>query len=244
MGRRAKGEGSITRRSDGRWQGRYEVNGKRKYLYGKTRSEVSVKLREALSKVAHGLIYDDQNLTLEQHLRAWLNNSKKSVRIVTFERYEQIVHNHLIPELGGVKLKNLSPMMVQDLYRKKLEELSPRTVRYIHVTLHRGLEQALKWNLIPKNVTDLVDPPKVVKEEIRPLNVEEVRRLFDTVSGHPLEAVYILAVTAGLRRGEILGLHWQDVDLDTGSLQVKRNLSFTKEGRYSFLQRPLRVGGR
>lgn len=230
MGRRAKGEGSIIRRSDGRWQARYEVNGKRKYLYGKIRSEVSVKLREALSEVTHGLIYDDKNLTLKQHLHAWLNNSKKSVRIGTFERYEQIVCKHLMPELGGIKLKNLSPMMVQDLYQTKLEALSPRTVRYIHVTLHKSLEQAVKWNLISKNVTDLVDPPKIIKEEIRPLNVEEVRILFDTVSGHPLEAIYILAVTAGLRRGEILGLYWQDVDLNTGSLQVKRSLSFTKEG--------------
>jgi integrase len=199
--RRAKGEGSICKRKDGRWQAKYQVNGKRKYIYGRSRGEVAKKLTEALSEVNRGLVYDDKGITVRQHMGNWLTASQNSVRAKTWERYEQITRRHIIPEIGHLKLKNLTPMAVQDLYLKKLKILSPRTVIYVHVTLHKSLSQALKWNLIPRNVTDLVDPPRIVKEEIRPLNVEEVNHLFDIIKGHPLEALYMLAVTAGLRKG-------------------------------------------
>ncbi len=160
----------------------------------------------------------------------WLDVSKNSVRIGTWERYEQISRKHIAPEVGHLKLRDLTPMIVQDLYQKKLKVLSPRTVQYVHVTLHRSLSQALRWNLIPRNVTDLVDPPKVVREEITPLNEDEVKVLFEIVEGSPLEALYVLAVTAGLRKGELLGLHWEDIDLDLVILRVKRSLSLTQGG--------------
>jgi integrase len=228
--RRAKGEGSITRRKDGRWQARYQVNGGRKYIYGKTRKEVAKKLTEALSEVNKGLFYDDNGITLTSHLEGWLASSKNSVRISTWERYEQICRKHIVPELGHVRMRNLTPVAIQDLYRKKLKTLSPRTVQYIHVTLHRSLSQALRLNLVTKNVAGLVDPPRVIKDEIRPLTVEEVNVLFETVKGDPLEALYILAVVTGLRKGVMLGLRWTDVDLNSGISYVRRNLSLTKDG--------------
>jgi integrase len=228
--RRAKGEGSISRRKDGRWQARYQANGKRKHVYGKTRREVAGKLNEALSEVNKGLHYDDKGITVGEHIGNWLDVSKNAVRIGTWERYEQISRRHIAPEIGHLKLRDLTPMIVQDLYQKKLMVLSPRTVQYVHVTLHRSLSQALRWNLIPRNVTDLVDPPKVVKEEIRPLNEDEVKVLFETVEGSALEALYVLAVTAGLRKGELLGLRWEDIDLNIGILRVKRSLSLPKGG--------------
>jgi integrase len=152
------------------------------------------------------------------------------LRISTWERYEQICRKHIIPEMGHQELKNLSPTATQDLYRRKLNTLSPRTVQYIHVTLRRSLSQALKWNLVPKNVAGLVDPPKVTKEEMRPLTAEEVNVLFESVKDTPLEALYVLAATTGLRRGEMLALKWSDIDLDARTLYVRRNLSLTKNG--------------
>ncbi len=228
--RRAKGEGSVSKRKDGRWQARYTANGKRRYIYGKTKSEVARRLNDALHDANRGLVYDDRGTTVSQHVGDWLDASRSSVRTRTWERYEQICRNHIVPELGHLKLRNLTPVVVQNLYRKKLEVLSPRTVVYVHVTLHKILQQALKWNLVPRNVTELVDPPRIAKEEITPLTPEEVNILFDTVSGSPLEALYVLAVTTGLRKGELLGLKWSDVDLDGGLLRVRRSLSLTRQG--------------
>ena len=104
---------------------------------------------------------EDKGTTVRQHLGNWLITSRNSVRTTTWERYEQICRNHIVPEIGHLKLKNLTPMVIQNLYQRKLVVLSPRTVVYIHVTLYKALSQALNWNLIPKNVTDLVNPPRV-----------------------------------------------------------------------------------
>lgn len=228
--RRSKGEGSINKRKDGRWQGRYIANGKRRYVYGKTRKEVAQKLTAAINDVNNGTYTPDSSITVKDHLNNWLESYKNSIRFSSWKRYEQICRSHIIPEIGHLKLSKLTPVIIQDLYRKKSLSLSSRTIVYIHTTLHKALDQAFRWSLISKNVTELVDRPKVVKKEIYPLSVKEVDRLFGTIKGHPLEALYILAVTTGLRKGELLGLQWKDIDLESKTLQVKRSLSFDKNG--------------
>src|SRR5215211_1147315 len=134
--------------------------------------------------------------------------------------------------LGDVKLKALSPTHVRGLYKEKLQTLSPRTVKYIHVTLHKSLKQALNDGLIPRNATEAVKPPQVRREEIRPLTPEQVKMLLDAASdvGDRLEALYALAVHTGLRQGELLGLKWEDMDLESGSLHVKRTLTTARGG--------------
>ncbi len=220
----------MTKRKDGRWQARYHANGKRRYIYGKTKSEVARRLNDALHDARRGLVWDDGGTTLSEHVADWLDASRSSVRARTWERYEQVCRNHIVPELGHLRLSNLTPAAVRDLYRKKLGVLSPRSVLYVHVTLRKVLQQALRWNLVPRNVADLVDPPRIVKEEVTPLTEDQVKTLFKTVEGSPLEALYVLAVTTGLRKGELLALKWSDVDLDSGLLRVQRSLSLTKDG--------------
>lgn len=241
MGRRSKGEGSIVKRSDGRWQGAYQDSDKRRYVDGKTRKEVTSKLREALWGVHTGSSNGHNNQTLETHFIEWLGAIENSIRLSTFNRYKQIVHIHLIPELGKIKLKNLSPTQIQNLYLKKIKALSPRTVQYIHTTLRLSLSYDVRFNLTNSNVADSVNPPRLIKKEITPLGPEEVNRLFETIDGHPLEALFVLAVTTGWRRGEILGLQWKDIDLDKGTLQVQRSLSLIKGGPLSILLRPTKV---
>ncbi len=154
-----------------------------------------------------------------------------TVRLNTFERYEQIIRVHIRPDLGSLKLKNVTPAHVRGLYREKLEGgLSPRTVQYVHVTLHKALKQAVADGLIPRNATESVKPPQVSKEEIRPLTAEQVKVSFEAVRCDRLEALYILAVHTGLRQGELLGLKWGDVDLEAGALQVRRTLTTAKGG--------------
>ena len=233
--KRGNGEGSIHRRKGGGWCTQYTVytaNGrKRKTLYGKTRQEVATKLAKALSDRESGLNFDAEGLKLGEYLSRWLEDSvKDTVRNTTYARYEQISRTHIVPMLGSVKLKTLSPTHVRSLYKEKLSSLSPRTVQYIHVTLHKALKQAVNDGLIPRNATEAVKPPQVRRKEIRPLTPEQVKVLLDAASGDRLEALYTLAVHTGLRQGELLGLKWEDVDLESGSLHVKRTLTTARGG--------------
>jgi integrase len=236
MGKRGNGEGSIGRRKDGLYMARYTVQTatgtKRKTLYGKTRSEVSAKLSKALTDREGGLTYDAGKQTVEEYLARWLSNSvRDTVRKRTYERYESIVRVHLAPAIGKVKLKALTPDHVRGLYRKKLDGgLAPRTVLHIHRTLSKALKQATDDGLIPRNAAAPVKPPRPTREEIRPLNREQVRALFEAAREDRLEALYVVAVTAGLRRGELQGLKWEDLDLEGGTLQVRRTLSEPKGG--------------
>jgi integrase len=237
VGKRGNGEGSITRhKKSGLYMARYTIQTptgtKRKTIYGKEREEVADKLIEALSNRNKGLVFDADNLKLGEYLGRWLTDSvRDTVRPTTFERYEQVVRLHIRPVLGKVKLKNLTSAHVRGLYRQKLDAgLSPRTVQYVHVTLHKALKQAIADGLIPRNVTEAVKPPQVLREEIRPLTPEQAKTLFEAAKGDRLEALYVLAVTTGLRQGELLGLKWDDVDMEAGTLQVRRTLTTAKGG--------------
>jgi integrase len=235
VGKRGNGEGSITRRKNGGWMAQYTAYAakgrKRRTLYGKTRQEVAAKLAKALSDREGGLIFDAEDLKLGEYLNRWLEDSvKDTVRNTTYERYEQISRAHIVPMLGGVKLKDLSPTHVRGLYKEKLSSLSSRTVQYIHITLHKALKQAVSDGLIPRNATEAVKPPQVRREEIHPLTAEQVKMLLDAASGDRLEALYVLAVHTGLRQGELLGLKGDDIDLDAEALQVRRTLTTAKGG--------------
>ena len=163
--------------------------------------------------------------------RSLVDSVGDTVRSTTYERYEQITRKHIVPEIGRVKLKTLTPAHVRGLYRKKLDTgLSPRTVQYVHVTLHKALRQAVRDGLVPHNSTEAVKPPQVRREEIRPLTAEQVKILFEAAKGDRLEALYVLAVTTGLRQGELLGLKWDDVDMEASTLQVRRTLTTAKGG--------------
>lgn len=233
MARRGNGEGTISRRKDGLYMARYTANtsiGKRRRtIYAKTRKEVSEKLSQALADRGRGLVFDEENLKVEEYLERWLSDSvRDTVRENTYSRYEQITRTHLIPTLGKVKLKTLSPAHVRGLYREKLDgRLSPRTVQYIHVTLHKALKQAVMDGLIPRNATEAVKAPRPAKKETHPLVPDQVRALLSAANeaGDRLEALYVVAVHTGMRQGELLGLKWEDVDLSAGTLQVRRTYS-------------------
>jgi integrase len=226
----------ITKRKDGRFMARYTVHTadgpKRKTIYGRNYKDVEKALAEARGDAAKGIVYDDENMTIGEYLARWLNDAVRgTVRQRTFERYESIVRVHLIPAIGGVKLKALTPAHVRGLYREKLDAgLAPRSVLHIHRTLSKALKQAVMDGLIPRNAAAPVKPPRPRREEIRPLDREQVRALFEAARGDRLEALYVVAVTAGLRRGELQGLKWEDVDLEAGTLQVRRTLSEPKGG--------------
>lgn len=206
---------------------------KRRTVYGKTRAEVAKKLAKALSQREDGLVFDAGNLKVKEYLERWLQDSVEgNVRSRTLSNYQMQVRRHIVPALGSVKLKALSPAHVQGLYRQKLDSgLAPSSVRYIHAVLHRALKQALRWGLVPRNVSEAVDLPKLVNEEVDALLPEEARAFLEAARGDRFEALYVVAVTTGMRRGELLGLRWSDVTLDgTATLRVARQLQRMRDG--------------
>ena len=235
--KRGNGEGGITRhKKSGLYMARYTVRTptgpKRKTIYGKGREEVAEKLVEALSNRNKGLVFEGDDQTLSAYLDRWLSGSvKSSVKSSTFESYERMIRNHIEPALGHRKLKNLTPDHVQYFYQSKLDAgLPPGTVRLMHGILHKALEQAVKWGIVPRNVCKATTPPKPNPEEIHPLDAEQAKRFLEAACGNRLESLYVLAVTAGLRIGELLGLRWEDVNLDTKTLRVRRTRSQAKSG--------------
>ncbi len=234
----AKGDG-ITKRKDGRYMARYTVQTpdepKRKVIYGRKYKEVEKKLNEARGDAARGIVYDDENLTVGEYLDRWLSDCVRgTVRESTFSRDEYLVRNHIKPALGRLKLANLNAMHLQRLYRDRLDSgLSGSTVQKMHHVLHKALSQAVKWNLIPRNPADGVKAPTASTKEMHPLSAPEARRLFEAASktSDRLEALYMLAVHTGIRRGELLGLKWEDVDLDGSTIRVRRTLTRVENGR-------------
>ena len=238
MAKNGNGEGGITRhKNSGLYMARYTVQTptgpKRKTLYGKTRREVDEKLTKAKADRDAGFVFDADNLTLGNYLDRWVNDCvRDTVRQRTWERYEQIVRVHIKPALGRVKLKNITPTHARALYREKLDTgLAPRTVNYIHTTLSKALKDAVADGLITRNPASSVKAPRPKNKEISPLSSQQAKAFLEAVRGDRFEAAFVVALHCGLREGEILGLKWSDVDLDAGTLQVRRTLSEALAGR-------------
>src|SRR5215211_5557093 len=226
----------ITKRKDGLFQGMYTAqtpNGpKRKYVYGRKYKDVEKKLAEAMGNAAKGLVFDDENQTVAQYMERWLENSARGdLGHRAYHNYRLQIRRHISPAFGRLKLSKLTAAHIQSLYAAKLRDgLKPSSVRYIHAVLHRALEQAVRFHLIPFNPASRVDPPKIRQEEITPLDAEQARTFLHAVRGDRFQTLYVLSLTTGLRMGEALGLRWSDVDLDAGTLRVNRQVQRMREG--------------
>lgn len=229
--RRGNREGSIYQDTDGRWRAVVQVGFKdgrriRKKFSGKTRGEVAEELKKALREQQLGLPMVPDRQTVGQFLQAWLEKSAKPrLRYKTYQSYEQLVRTHIGPTLGQTPLGKLSAQQIDGLLSSKLNAgLSARTVQYIHAVLRKALNEAVRWDLLPRNVASLVKSPKIQRKEIKPYSVEEARTLLCTVEGDRLEAVYTVAIACGLRQGEVLGLRWEDIDFERKLLYVRNQL--------------------
>jgi integrase len=224
MSKRGHNEGSIHERKDRYWTAVVDLGRgpdgkrKRKYIYGKTRREVAEKLKIALRHQQRGLPIAVKRQTIAQFLTHWLQEvAKPSLRPSTYALYESHARVHLLPALGHINLQQLSAQDIQTLINRKVEGgLSKRTVADIHAVLRCALNQAVKWDLVPRNVALLVDRPRVERKEMRYLSPVEARQL--------LEALYVVTLSLGLRRGEALGLKWSDVELERGVITINEAL--------------------
>ncbi|MHB8393425.1 MAG: tyrosine-type recombinase/integrase [Candidatus Dormibacteria bacterium] len=228
--RRANAEGSIRHREDGRSEARITVSGRRRSFYGHTRESVHRKLTSALRAAQDGVPVPPQQATLASFWRTWLPSVQTTIRPATWRRYEQLGRVHILPVLGRVRLVTLTPQHVGLLHERMLAEgVSPTTVHHAHMLLHRALEDALRWGALSRNVLGLVHPPRMVETELRTLNPTQVRALCAAAVGDRFEALFVVAVTTGLRQGELLALRWRDVNLETATFQVTGTL--TRDGQ-------------
>ncbi len=229
MRRRGRGEGSIVQRADGRWMGRIDLgwrDGKRrsKAIYGRTRRAVANRMGDTMRAAQDGSLIADERQTVSQFLQRWTEDvARTRVRPRTLATYESAIERHIEPHLGRVRLNKLTPQNLQ-AWLSSLETagVSANRRKYARVVLRMALNTAMRWHLVTRNVATLVDAPRVIGREIRPLSPDESRTFIKAIEGNPLEAFFTVALACGLRLGEGLGLQWCDVDLDSGTLQVRR----------------------
>lgn len=231
--RRGHQEGAIYQRGDGRWVGAvhlgYDANGKRlrRTYTGKTRTIVARKVEDAVLKVRQGLPVPSERVTVEEYLTGWLRDTASvGLKESTLLQYQRMTRIHVLPSLGKHRLARLNADHLQQLYAAKLAEgLAPATVTYIHRVIHRALDDALRRGYVFRNVAALTSTPPVPKSEALAFTGEQARKFIAAVRGDPLEALYILALSTGLRRGELLALQWADVDLEAGHVSVRRAMT-------------------
>jgi len=230
-GRNANGEGSVWLRKDGRWcAGAYlpAVTGGRRRIvvYGKSRQEAKAKLRELLDKAQRQIPATPASLTLAEYLAEWLTHVRQHVRASTWAGYESNVRLHLVPRIGRKKLARLSVRDVRLMVdAMRTDGRNARSIQYVHATLRAALEHACREELVSRNVARLVriEAPTPIKPR-EPFSAAEARKLLAAVAGQPHDALWSVLLMLGLRRSELCGLRWDDLDFAARTLRISRSV--------------------
>ena len=203
---------------------------------GKSRKEVAQKLREIAVEVDNNTYVQPSAITVEEWMRIWLRDYLTCVKPSTAFRYRRLIETYVIPQLGAAKLSALNAWMVQRFYNELLEPsrpgarpLAPKSVRDVHGVLHQALKQAIVNGMIRFNPTEGCKLPKGQKTEIKPLEEHQIKAFMETIKGHVHEYLYLITMFTGLREGEVLGLTWDCVDLEGGSILVRQQLRRSQE---------------
>ncbi|HEV2109067.1 MAG TPA: tyrosine-type recombinase/integrase [Thermomicrobiales bacterium] len=222
------------------------VTGKRrqKRVSAPTRKACEERVRETIRIAEQGGMADAGKMTVREYLDRWLPSIEPTLRPSTHRRYSDLMRQHVVPVLGSIRLVKLSPLDVQRLYADRLAAgLSPTSVHQIHNVLHRALKQAVRWGMVNRNVTEAVDAPRPANPEYQTWDAKQVAAVFAVGDETELAALWRLALLTGMRRGELLGLMWPDVDLERGVLAVRRTRSRGTGGTWVF-GAPKTAGGR
>jgi integrase len=243
--KRGNHEGSIYRRKDGRWCAQVSLQGRRLTKYAKTQSECRAWIKEMLQQIDAGLSFEGTQVTLARFLETWLSGKELSRRPKTVQQYRQIARQHILPVLGRMRLQDIQPAHIKQLYALKQKEgRGARTIQLIHAVLHNALKQAVREGLLGRNPVSAVERPKVEQAEMKIWNEEQIQKFLITASGSPFEAVYYLALATGMREGELLGLKWPDIDWNKGVLFVQRQLQQISGQGYVFIPPKTKSGRR
>jgi len=223
--KRGNNEGSIFKRKDGRWCAQVSLNGRRITKYSKTQKECRDWVNQTLDKIDHGLTFDGAQVSLQQYMESWLSGKVLARRPSTVRNYRRYMNLYILPALGRMRLQAITPSHIRQLYlRMQSEGKGARTIQLVHVTLHCAFAQAVKEGLIGHNPLEAVERPKVETKRYDIFTEKQARTFITAAKGHPYEALFFLALTTGMRKGEILGLMWTDVDWEKSILRIERQL--------------------
>ena len=254
--KRANGEGSIRKRSDGRWEGRYTVgydeNGKvkMKNVLGKTQAEVKEKLKEKIEEAKVLDVSKSESYTVAEWAALWFEvYAKPNIRERTADYYNRYITKHIVPCLGDIKLNKLTGRQIQKMYNDLLDHgrervsqkeknpgLSGTYVHGVHVMLHNCLNRAVKERLLVRNPADDVIVPKIDKKEMKILPPEQVKAYLKAASVRGVLPLFYLELTSGLRKGEIAALLWSDLDVENCTLSVTKQLMSSRDGELKITQ--------
>ncbi|OGN90246.1 MAG: hypothetical protein A2Y88_04935 [Chloroflexi bacterium RBG_13_48_10] len=233
--RRTAGEGTINQLPSGSWRAQVSLRGRRLSYTGKSQQAARDWIRKIQAQIEQGLTYDDSHATVGIFMEGWLATKKLQLRISSAEQYTRICRVFIEPNLGSQRLKNLSPGKVQEFY-DRLGNLGTgiRTIRLVHVLLHMCLEHAKNLGLIGNNPAQHCKVAKGQKVEMKIWDEDQVNKFLDFIRGHKNENLYHLALATGMRRGELLGLQWKDVDWVKQRIMVRRQCFNPEGGGYIF----------
>lgn len=227
MSKRANGEGNIRKRPDGKWEGRYVYDGKRHSVYGKTRAEVRKKLTEAQAQIDGGAYIAPSKITVAEWGKTWLSDCLHGKNQETVSSYESKLRLHIVPAIGEKRLTELKPIAITHFYNQLQDKgLSDKTISCIHGALHKMLQDAVTNEIIKENVCDKVHPPKTntVKKEMHPLKDKQVPAFLEAIRGNSMEYLLYTALFTGARESELIGLTWDCIDFERGTIHLYRQL--------------------
>jgi integrase len=223
--KRGNNEGTIYKRNDGRWCAQVSLSGRRITKYAKTQKDCRDWVKQTLDKIEHGLTFEGTQISLERFMESWLAGKELSRRPNTVRNYRSYCSEYIFPVLGKMRIQAILPAHIRQLYlRMQLDGRGARTIQLVHVTLHCALKQAVREGFIGHNPMEAVERPKVETQQFQIFTEGQVRSFLAAAKGHRYEALFYLALTTSLRKGELLGLMWSDVDWQRGALKIERQL--------------------
>jgi integrase len=227
--------GHLKERSPGRWAIVIDIRdsgtGKRKrkwHSFAGTKREAQVECSRLIAELTGGAYIEPARTTLAAFLARWLEHSRSQVSPRSWQRYCELVRVNINPLLGATPLAKLQPAAISSAYTKALGGLSPSSVGFMHRILRQALQQAVRWQILVRNPADLVRPPRVEKRKSPTLTAEQAAQLLGALAHSRVYWPTMIALATGMRRGEILALRWENVDLDRGALQVVETIEETK----------------
>jgi integrase len=229
--RRGKGEGSISERTDGRWEVRVDlgrgIDGtrRRKSAFAATQAAAIERLRELGGRAVSGRLLTSSTPTVARYLDEWFATNQETWRPSTRRCYRHAIDLHLVPVFGPLRIESLTPQLIQRwLLQHKQQHGARRRIELAHATLRSALSDAKRLQLVGFNAAELVKVPKAIRRPIRPLTIEHASAFVNVAATHRLGALFTVALACGLRLGEATGLRWQDVNLESGDVQIQQQL--------------------